>query len=143
MRAAAERESRCGCPCDAASGAGPHIAGVLWHAGHELPRVSATLAALRKAGKRLFFVTNNSTKSRAQYRLKFEKLGIQAAVEEIYCSVRVCSRCDSRSPPPSLRDSRAMFVPCCWPTGVLRGAILEAAAPRSAQGAGHWRTRPR
>lgn len=34
-------------------------------------------------GKRLFFVTNNSSKSRAQYLDKFAKLGIQASIEEV------------------------------------------------------------
>jgi ribonucleotide monophosphatase NagD (HAD superfamily) len=32
------------------------------------------------AGKQLVFVTNNSTKSRADYKKKFEKLGIPAEV---------------------------------------------------------------
>lgn len=32
------------------------------------------------AGKQLVFVTNNSTKSRADYKKKFDKLGIPAEV---------------------------------------------------------------
>jgi hypothetical protein len=46
-----------------------------------------TLAWLRPAalvnvfsGKQLVFVTNNSTKSRADYKKKFDKLGIPAEV---------------------------------------------------------------
>lgn len=41
------------------------------------------LAALRDMGKRLLFVTNNSSKSRQQYVAKFAALGIQAEAHEI------------------------------------------------------------
>jgi phosphoglycolate phosphatase len=36
--------------------------------------IPETLAKLRAAGKRMFFVTNNSTKSRAGYKKKFDGL---------------------------------------------------------------------
>jgi ribonucleotide monophosphatase NagD (HAD superfamily) len=39
--------------------------------------------ARRRAGKKLLFVTNNPSKSRAMYVEKFTKLGIQASKEEI------------------------------------------------------------
>ena len=38
--------------------------GVLWRAGAELPNAAAALSMLRRRGKRVFFVTNNSSKSR-------------------------------------------------------------------------------
>lgn len=41
--------------------------GVLWRGGVGVPRVGATIAALEAAGKRCYYVTNNSTKSRAAY----------------------------------------------------------------------------
>jgi ribonucleotide monophosphatase NagD (HAD superfamily) len=41
------------------------------------------LLHFRSLGKRLLFLTNNSSKSRRQYRSKFEALGIQVAPEEI------------------------------------------------------------
>lgn len=41
---------------------------------------------LRKAGKKLIFVTNNSTKSRKGYQGKFTNLGLTIAPEEIYSS---------------------------------------------------------
>ena len=41
---------------------------------------------LREAGKRLFFVTNNSTKSRAGYLKKFTSLGLSVEPEEIFSS---------------------------------------------------------
>lgn len=41
---------------------------------------------LRKRGKQLVFVTNNSTKSRADYKKKFDKVGIAANEEEVFGS---------------------------------------------------------
>jgi 4-nitrophenyl phosphatase len=38
------------------------------------------IGALISTGKQLVFVTNNSTKSRADYKKKFDKLGIPAEV---------------------------------------------------------------
>lgn len=45
-----------------------------------------TLDFLREQGKKLFFVTNNSTKSRAGYLKKFTSLGLNISSEEIYSS---------------------------------------------------------
>lgn len=45
------------------------------------------MAKLRAAGKKLFFVTNNSTKSRKGYKKKFDSLGLQdVPAEEIFSS---------------------------------------------------------
>jgi 4-nitrophenyl phosphatase/phosphoglycolate phosphatase len=44
------------------------------------------LDKLRAAGKKCFFVTNNSTKSREGYKGKFGSLGLPAAAEEIFSS---------------------------------------------------------
>lgn len=60
--------------------------GVLWSGDHLYPRVPETLEMLRSKGKQLVFVTNNSTKSRADYKQKFDKLGIPAQVEEVFGS---------------------------------------------------------
>jgi phosphoglycolate phosphatase len=49
--------------------------------------IPETLDKLRKAGKKMFFVTNNSTKSRAGYKKKFDGLGLNAVpAEEIFSS---------------------------------------------------------
>lgn len=45
--------------------------------------LSQALRAFRSAGKRLLFVTNNSSKSRAQYVDKFRGLGLEVAAEEV------------------------------------------------------------
>jgi len=58
--------------------------GVLWNEKGPLDGAVEVLQELRKLGKRIFFVTNNSSKSRAQYLKKFEKFGIEARKEEIY-----------------------------------------------------------
>ena len=46
----------------------------------------STLELLRSRGKQIIFVTNNSTKSRADYRAKLTSMGIPAALEEVFSS---------------------------------------------------------
>ncbi|KAJ3333413.1 hypothetical protein HDU76_008437 [Blyttiomyces sp. JEL0837] len=60
--------------------------GVIWNGDHVLPNVREVLAKLRKLGKKLLFVTNNSTKSRKSYLKKFQSLEIEASVDEIFGS---------------------------------------------------------
>lgn len=50
------------------------------------PGVGATIALLRQQQKQLIFVTNNSTKSRSDYKKKFDRLGIEASEEEVFGS---------------------------------------------------------
>ena len=51
-----------------------------------IPGIPETLDKLRAAGKKMFFVTNNSTKSRAGYKKKFDGLGLDVPAEEIFSS---------------------------------------------------------
>jgi phosphoglycolate/pyridoxal phosphate phosphatase family enzyme len=60
--------------------------GVIWRGDSLIPRVGETVEYLRGLGKRVFFVTNNSTKSRAGYLKKFTGLGLEAKAEEIFSS---------------------------------------------------------
>ncbi|KAF2461566.1 HAD-like domain-containing protein [Lineolata rhizophorae] len=60
--------------------------GVLWSGDHLFPGTAEVLDKLRSQGKRLVFVTNNSTKSRADYKKKFDKLGIPCKEEEVFGS---------------------------------------------------------
>lgn len=61
--------------------------GVLWRSTEGIPGVDATVQAIRDAGKRVFFVTNNSTKTRADYVHKLEHTaGIRCAEAEIMSS---------------------------------------------------------
>ncbi|KAJ1843338.1 hypothetical protein LPJ70_003433 [Coemansia sp. RSA 2708] len=60
--------------------------GVIWRGSSIVDHVSETLDMLRRLGKRLIFVTNNSAKSRRDYVAKFASLGIHASEEEIFSS---------------------------------------------------------
>lgn len=57
--------------------------GVLWRGSDTIANAPEALLALRQAGKRLLFVTNNSSKSRAKYVDKFAGLGIKVEPEEV------------------------------------------------------------
>jgi phosphoglycolate phosphatase len=60
--------------------------GVIWLGDKLIQGVPETLDYLRSLGKRCFFVTNNSTKSRAGYVKKFTSLGLKVSPEEIFSS---------------------------------------------------------
>ncbi|GMH33884.1 hypothetical protein BSKO_01718 [Bryopsis sp. KO-2023] len=60
--------------------------GVIWRGDKLIDGIPETLDLLRAMGKRLVFVTNNSTKSRAGYVKKFTSLGLSITPEEIYSS---------------------------------------------------------
>ncbi|KJA21316.1 hypothetical protein HYPSUDRAFT_42171 [Hypholoma sublateritium FD-334 SS-4] len=60
--------------------------GVLWRGDHLIDGVIEVLDILRRRNKKVVFVTNNATKSRKSYKTKFDQLGIEAHVDEIYGS---------------------------------------------------------
>ncbi|KAK3692536.1 4-nitrophenylphosphatase [Podospora appendiculata] len=60
--------------------------GVLWSGDHLFEGIVETLELLRSKGKKVVFVTNNSTKARPDYQKKFTALGISSDVEEIFGS---------------------------------------------------------
>ncbi|XP_063398705.1 glycerol-3-phosphate phosphatase-like isoform X1 [Mytilus trossulus] len=60
--------------------------GVLWEASKEIPGSADTIAALRKLGKKIFYITNNSGKTRSQYVEKCKSLGFHAAEEDVICT---------------------------------------------------------
>ncbi|XP_010059542.2 phosphoglycolate phosphatase 2 [Eucalyptus grandis] len=60
--------------------------GVIWKGDKLIDGVSQTLDFLRSKGKKLVFVTNNSTKSRKEYAKKFGSLGISVSEDEIFSS---------------------------------------------------------
>lgn len=60
--------------------------GVIWRGDSVIDGVPDTLDFLRSQGKKLIFVTNNSTKSRKGYLKKFQILGLKVSAEEIYSS---------------------------------------------------------
>ena len=61
--------------------------GVLWRGGVAIPGASAGIAALRAAGKRVLFVSNNSTKTRAQTVAQLSSVGgIPATLDDVVSS---------------------------------------------------------
>lgn len=58
--------------------------GVLWAGSKVLYRAVETVNYLKDSGKQIFYVTNNSTKTRAQYLEKLMKLGFNADEVCIY-----------------------------------------------------------
>ncbi|CAN0125818.1 unnamed protein product, partial [Hapterophycus canaliculatus] len=60
--------------------------GVIWKGDSVIDGIPSVLDKLRQAGKRIFFVTNNSTKSRKGYKKKFDSLGLDVDPEEIFSS---------------------------------------------------------
>jgi phosphoglycolate/pyridoxal phosphate phosphatase family enzyme len=57
-----------------------------------LPGAAETVAALRAAGRRTIFLSNNPTKTREQYASKLENLGIPTPVEDIVNSSYVMTQ---------------------------------------------------
>lgn len=60
--------------------------GVLWHGDRLIDGAVEVLDILRKEKKNILFVTNNATKSRKNYKKKFDVLGIEAHVDEVFGS---------------------------------------------------------
>ncbi|OJT05892.1 4-nitrophenylphosphatase [Trametes pubescens] len=60
--------------------------GVLWSGDKTIDGAIEVLQLLRHHKKSVLFVTNNATKSRANYKKKFDSLGVEAHVDEIYGS---------------------------------------------------------
>lgn len=60
--------------------------GVLWHDESLVPGAVQVLEHLRALKKKIIFVTNNATKSRKNYKKKFDRLGVQAEVDEVFGS---------------------------------------------------------
>mmetsp|Transcript_13164 Transcript_13164/g.23200 ORF Transcript_13164/g.23200 Transcript_13164/m.23200 type:complete len:365 (-) Transcript_13164:136-1230(-) len=57
--------------------------GVLWQGDNVVPGATNALNALRAQGKRLLFITNNTSKSRATYVKKFNSMGLDVKASEI------------------------------------------------------------
>lgn len=57
--------------------------GVLWISDNEIPGSAKAINGLRNMGKKIFYVTNNSTKVREEFAEKARKLGFTATRDEI------------------------------------------------------------
>ncbi|EDV28734.1 uncharacterized protein TRIADDRAFT_51940 [Trichoplax adhaerens] len=63
--------------------------GVIWLGNEAIAGAVETVNKLRAKGKRIFFVSNNSSKSVASYMKKFQRFGIEAYPDEIYGTAKV------------------------------------------------------
>jgi phosphoglycolate phosphatase len=57
--------------------------GVIWVGMKVLPSAPELVRKLRSMGKKVFFMTNNSTKTREEFLIKFNTLGFEATLDEI------------------------------------------------------------
>jgi NagD protein len=73
--------------------------GTLYLGNTALPGAVETIAALRAAGKRTIFLSNNPTRTREQYAEKLNHLGIPARLEDIVNSSFVMTRWLLRNAP--------------------------------------------
>jgi phosphoglycolate phosphatase len=81
--------------------------GVIWKGDTLIPGVREVLEKLRKIGKSVFFVTNNSTKSRIGYMDKFTSLGLHVREHEIFTSSYAAAVELQRNP---LDDGQQVYV---------------------------------
>uniref|UniRef100_T1JCT4 4-nitrophenylphosphatase n=1 Tax=Strigamia maritima TaxID=126957 RepID=T1JCT4_STRMM len=58
--------------------------GVLWHGNKPIKGAATTLKKFRDLGKKVFFITNNSTKTRDEFLNKFHALQFEATIDEIF-----------------------------------------------------------
>lgn len=64
--------------------------GVIWRGDQAIPGAAQVINRLKETGKKVFFVTNNSSKTRRMYADKMSALGFDVSEEEVfgtaYCS---------------------------------------------------------
>lgn len=80
--------------------------GVLWLDDEPIQGAAETIEKIREAGKRVFFVTNNSSKSRRENKERFAKFGIVAALDETIITSYLVAAYLSRQP----RAVRRVYV---------------------------------
>ena len=81
--------------------------GVIWRGDSVIDGVPAVLDKLRALGKKIFFVTNNSTKSRKGYLKKFTGLGLDVQPEEIFSSSFAAAAYLEQNP---LDDGKKVYI---------------------------------
>jgi 4-nitrophenyl phosphatase len=65
--------------------------GVVWLADVPIPGAAEAIAALRAAGERVVFLTNNSSLTEADYLAKLERVGVPAAGDDLITSARAAA----------------------------------------------------
>jgi HAD superfamily hydrolase (TIGR01450 family) len=92
--------------------------GCVYHGETLLPGVDAVLETLRRSGRRVFFLTNNSREGARQLLVKFRRLGIPAEFDEIISAAEIAGQLVREQHGPS----RVLAVGSPWLLGSLETA---------------------
>ncbi len=68
------------------------VDGVICRGEMLIPQANEAIERLRRGGKRVIFISNNSTKSREEYIAKFQRLGIPVTAEDLVLSTFATAR---------------------------------------------------
>jgi 4-nitrophenyl phosphatase len=68
------------------------VDGVLCRGEDLIPRAEEAIERLRRGGKKVIFISNNSTKSREEYIAKFTRLGIPVTADDLVLSTYATAR---------------------------------------------------
>lgn len=77
------------------------IDGVIYRDREPMPGAAGTVAALRDAGHRVLFATNNGTRSRAEFLERLASVGVQATLDELGTSAYATARYLRELPTPA------------------------------------------
>ena len=105
--------------------------GVMWRGREPIQGAAETVRALRDAGKRICFATNNSFQTHEVYAKKLADVGAGGAPEEIVSSADATARLLERSI-PGLRGRLTMVIGGAGLTEALRSLGVRLADPAEA-----------
>jgi 3-hydroxyisobutyrate dehydrogenase/2-hydroxy-3-oxopropionate reductase len=108
--------------------------GVVWRGGDPIPDAAEAIAAVRRSGIRVLFVTNESRRSRAALAERLAEIGIPATVADVRTSASVAA-CVAGSL-PRLVDRRALVVGPPALHDEIKGAGFQLVACEQAREAG-------
>lgn len=77
--------------------------GVLWLMNNALPGATKVMNGFKANNKKIFFVTNNSTKSISQFLEKFKSLGFEASINEVVSTSYLAAKYVKANLDPSKR----------------------------------------
>lgn len=105
--------------------------GVVWRGREPIPGAPETIRAMREAGKRICFVTNNSSATHERYAERLEKIGAGGSPAEIVSSADATARLLERTV-PGLRGRLALVIGGEGLHEALRRVGVRAAEPSEA-----------
>jgi phosphoglycolate phosphatase len=101
--------------------------GVLWSGNRVIDGAGRTLASLAERGKKVFFVTNNSSKTFADIEKKFKQLGLSSmlAQESVYSSSLAIPHWIARERREGKAIRKAFIIGSPAMVSIVRGAGVE------------------